>query len=178
MVSLGCQLGINPMTFPRVAGRMMNMATEVAVAEVETEQEKAVKAAELKAEAENKTRTGKGTRVRVGQTRGRSPQVITWEAFDESIPDSLPGTLSEFMEISKTNDEHVIVSYLIDGFNSAAYTAASDPVAEFVEATWPEDVQKQFRIVVRNYANATEVSIEDAVALIKPGIVKSQAKKA
>jgi hypothetical protein len=141
-----------------------------------TEQELALEAAELKATETNSARTGKGTRVKVGQTRGRNPQVISYEYFDESLPDSLPKTLSEFMEITKIDDEKVIVSYIIDGFNSANYVAASDPVAEFVEPTWPDDVQKQFRLVVRNYANATGVSIEDAVALIKPGIVKSQAK--
>lgn len=122
----------------------------------------------------NEGRTGKGTRAFLGMTRGRNPQEIQYEAFDESLPDSLPKTLSEFMEVSKVNDEPTIVSYLIDGFNSAAYTAASDPVAEFVEASWDSDVQKQFRVVVRNYANATGVSIEDAVALIKPGIVAAQ----
>jgi hypothetical protein len=144
--------------------------------EAKTEQEKAVEAAEAKAVETNKERTGKGTRVRVGQTRGRNPQVISWEAFDESLPDTLPKTLSEFMEVSKVSDEPAIVSFLISGYNDANYTAASDPVAEYVDLTWPEDVQKQFRIVVRNYSNATGVSIEDAVALIKPGIVKSQAK--
>ena len=149
--------------------------------------EKEQKAADLKArsaeiEAEekklNEGRTGKGTRVFIGMTRGRNPQKIQYEAFDESLPDTCPKTLSEFMEISKVSDEPTIVSFLIDGFNSAAYVSASDPVAEFVEATWPEDVQKQFRLVVRNYSNATGVSIEDAVALIKPGIVTSQTKKA
>lgn len=144
--------------------------------EAKTEQELAVEAMQAKADETNKTRTGKGTRVAVGQTRGRNPQVISWERYDESQPDTLPKTLSEFMENAKISDEPTIVSFLIDGFNSAAYTAASDPVAEFVDLSWPEDVQKQFRIVVRNYSNATGVSIEDAVALIKPGIVKSQAK--
>ena len=129
-----------------------------------------------KADEQNATRTGKGTRVRVGQTRGKNPQVITWEAFDDSKPDTLPATLAEFMEISKTQDEKTIVSYLVDGFNSAQYTAASDPIAEFVNPAWSEDVQRQFRLVVRNYANATGVSIEDAVALIKPGIEASQKK--
>ena len=152
------------------------MTTE-AKTEAKTENELAVDAATEKAKTANATRTDKGTRVRVGQTRGRNPQVISWEAFDESQPDTLPKTLSEFMEITKVSDETAIVQYLIDGYNDAAYTAASDPVAEFVDATWAEDVQKQFRLVVRNYANATGVSIEDAVALIKPGIVKSQAKK-
>lgn len=138
------------------------------------------RAAEMEAEEKklNEGRTGKGTRAFLGMTRGRNPQKIQYEAFDESQPDTLPKTLSEFMEIAKVSDEPTIVGYLLDGFNSAAYTAASDPVAEFVEPTWSEDVQKQFRLVVRNYSNATGVSIEDAVALIKPGIVKSQAAAA
>jgi len=141
-----------------------------------TEQEIALEAAEAKAVETNSTRSGKGTRVKVGQTRGRNPQVITYEHFDESKPDTLPTTLSEFMDLAKVSEEPMLVSYLIDGFNSANYTAASDPVAEFVEASWPDEIQKQFRIVVRNYANATGSSIEDAVALLKPGIVKAQAK--
>lgn len=142
-----------------------------------TEQEKNLEAAETKATEMNAARTGKGTRVKVGQTRGRNPQVISYEAFDESKQDTLPTSLAEFMDLSKTQDEKVIVSLLIDGFNSLSYTTASDPVAEFVESSWPEDVQKQFRLAVRNYANATQVSIEDAVALIKPGIVVSQSAK-
>lgn len=124
----------------------------------------------------NEGKTGKGTRTFLGMTRGRNPQEIQYEAFDDSKPDTLPKTLSEFMELTKVQDENVIVSYLIDGFNSAAYTAASDPVAEFVDPSWSDEVQKQFRLVVRNYSNATGVSIEDAVALIKPGIVASQKK--
>lgn len=124
----------------------------------------------------NDARSGKGTRVSVGMTRGRNPQVISFEEFNDSLPDTLPKTLSEFMEVAKVNDENLIVSYLIDGFNDAQYTEASDPLAEFVEATWSPEVQKQFRLVVRNYSNATGVSIEDAVALIKPGIVASQQK--
>lgn len=145
-----------------------------------TEQKEALKARNADMEKREKElnagKTGKGTRSFLGMTRGRNPQEIQYEAFDESQPDTLPKTLSEFMEVAKVQDEAVIVSYLIDGYNSAAYTTASDPVAEFVDASWPEDVQKQFRLVVRNYSNATGVSIEDAVALIKPGIVASQKK--
>jgi len=136
--------------------------------------EKMVAEMQTKVDESNKARTGKGTRLRVGQTRGKNPQVITWEAFDESAPDTLPKTLSEFMEVSKVQDEPLIVSYLIAGYNDAQYTAASDPIAEFVNPAWSDDVQKQFRLVVRNYSNATGVSIEDAVALIKPGIEASQ----
>lgn len=140
----------------------------------------ALKARATEMEAEEKTlnagKTGKGVRTFLGMTRGRNPQKIQYEAFDETQPETLPKSLSEFMDIAKVSDEAVIVGYLLDGFNSAAYTAASDPVAEFVDASWSEDVQKQFRLVVRNYSNATGVSIEDAVALIKPGIVASQKK--
>ena len=139
--------------------------------------EQLVKEMEVKAEETNKTRTGKGTRVRVGQTRGKNPKVITWEAFDDSQPATLPATLSEFMDVAKVSDEKQIVAFLIDGYNDAQYTAASDPIAEFVNPTWSEETQRQFRLVVRNYSNATGVTIEDAVALIKPGIEASQVKK-
>jgi len=147
----------------------------------EKQAEKEAKAArtkdmETREKALNEGKTGKGTRTMLGMTRGRNPQEIQYEAFDESQKDTLPKTLSEFMEVAKVSDEPQIVLFLIDGFNSAAYTAASDPVAEFVDASWDDDVKKQFRLVVRNYSNATGVSIEDAVALIKPGIVKSQTK--
>ena len=74
-------------------------------------------------------------------------------------------------------DEKGIVRRLILGDNDVFYSEASDPVAEFVDPTWPDEVKKGFRIVVRNYATNAGVSIEDAVALIKPGIVASQAKK-
>lgn len=124
----------------------------------------------------NAEKTGKGVRSFLGMTRGRNPQEIQYEAFDDSQPETLPTSLSEFMDVAKVQDEKLIVAYLIDGFNSAAYTAASDPVAEYVDASWTDEVQKQFRLVVRNYSNATGVSIEDAVALIKPGIVASQKK--
>lgn len=149
----------------------------------EKEQEKAaLKAREAEIAAKEKelnaARTGKGTRVTIGLTRGRNPQMVQYESFWESLPDTLPKTLSEFMELSKVSDETVIVGYLIDGYNSSSYTAASDPVAEFVDASWPEDLQKQFRFVVRNYASGTGVTIEDAVALIKPGFAAGIAKAA
>lgn len=142
-----------------------------------TERDKQLEAANKAAGEVNKTRTGKGLRQRVGQTRGKNPQVITWEAFDEALPDTLPTSLTEFMDLTKTQDEKVIVSYLVDGFNSAQYTAASDPIAEYVEAYWPEDVQKQFRLVVRNQAAMLNLSIEDAVAMIKPNVDKAYPKK-
>lgn len=158
----------------------MTTAAETKVNEKEAQKE-ALKAREKEMQEKesklNAGRSGKGTRVFLGLTRGRNPQEVQYEAFDESQPDTLPATLSEFMELTKTSDEKIIVGYLIDGFNSASFTAASDPVAEYVDLSWPDDVQKQFRLVVRNYANATGVSIEDAVNLIRPGIVASQQKK-
>ena len=147
--------------------------------------EKEQKAADLKArgaaiEAEekklNEGKTGKGTRTAIGFSRGRNPVKVVYEAFDESQPDTLPTTFEEFMAVSKVDDEKLIVSYLIDGYNSASYAAASDPISEFVESSWADDAQKQFRLVVRNYATATSMSLEDAVALIKPGFVAAAAK--
>lgn len=125
------------------------------------------------ADKTNSERSGKGTRVRVGQTRGKNPKVITWEAFDTDHPELCPETLNEFMDLTKTSDEKQIVSYLIDGFNSNQYAAASDVLAEFTEPNWPDALVKQFKQTVSNYAAATGVSLEDAVGLIKPGIVKA-----
>lgn len=143
---------------------------------VENVREQLLKETQAKADEQNKTRTGKGTRLRVGQTRGKNPQVITFENFDESQPATLPESIAEFMELTGVKTEPAIVALLVDGFNSSAYVAASDPIAEYVNPAWGEDVQRQFRLVVRNYSNATGASIEEAVALIKPGIEKSQAK--
>lgn len=124
----------------------------------------------------NASRSGKGTRAFLGLTRGRNPQEIQYENWDESLPESLPVTLSEFMDIRKITDEKDIIKRLILGDNDVLYAEASDPVAEYVDLSWPDDVQKGFRIVVRNYATNANVSIEDSVALIKPGIVASQKK--
>ena len=132
---------------------------------------------EKEVEAANATRTGKGTRKRVGRTRGKSSIVIDWEAFDESKPETLPTTIQEFMDISQVKDEPTLVNLLIAGYNDANYTAASDPLAEFVDYSWPPEAQTQFRLVVRNYSRGAMVSLEDAVALIKPGFAKQFVKK-
>ncbi len=149
--------------------------------DVETQEEKddaARKAAraeaEKKADATNAERKGKGTRIAVGSTRGKGSQVITWEAFDRSKPETLPIDLEEFITLSKTdktNPEPALVNYLIEGYNSLAETAASDPVAEFVDQSWPDEIQTRFKVTVKGYAGMTGVSIEDAVTLMRPGIV-------
>lgn len=144
-----------------------------------SEQEIAREKLEATAEETNKSRTGKGTRVKVGSTRGKNPQPISFEQFDVSQPDTLPKTLSEFMDLvsEENKTESAIVNFIIDGYNDAQYSAASDPIAEYIDPSWDEEVQRNFRLVVRNYSQGAKVSIEDAVALIKPGIVASQAAK-
>lgn len=132
--------------------------------------------AEKRAEAEtyNKSQVGIGLRRFAGMTRGKGTQVVTWDAFDESDPASLPKTTDDFFKaIGGVPSDDKLVSYLIDGFNSQAYTAASDPIAEFVNPAWPDEIQKQFRLVVRNFAAASQMSLEDAVALVKPNIEKA-----
>jgi hypothetical protein len=128
--------------------------------------------AEKTVDAQNKERSGVGTRVRVGQTRGKNPVIISWEAFEVSQPATLPKSMKEFMDITKVQDEPTLVEYLIGGYNDANYTAASDPLKEFVNLAWPQEAQTQFRLVVRNYSRGASVSLEDAVALIKPGFEK------
>ena len=127
----------------------------------------------------NADRTGKGTRLFLGLTRGRNPQEIQFENWDESKPETLPTTLSEFMELRKgvADSEPAIMRRLILGDNETLYDEASDPVREFVDMTWPEEVQKAFKQVIRGYSNNAGVSIEDAVTLIKPGFVAGLEKQ-
>lgn len=134
--------------------------------------------AKAKADEVNKSRTGKGTRVKVGQTRGRNPQVISYEVFDESQPETLPKDLAEFTSLAKVENESQLVSMLIDGFNAQSYSAASDPVSEYVNAAWPEDVQKNFKVAVRQLAAGANLSIEDAAGIIRPQIDKVHGKSA
>lgn len=133
-------------------------------------------------DALNAQRSGKGLRLKVGATRGKGSQVISYEVFDESKPDTMPSSVQEFLDIlSKANEgksvsETEMLSYLVDGFNAQSYTNASDPIAEHIDASWEPKVQTAFRSAVRGYVTATGVSVDDAVALIKPGIVKGLAK--
>lgn len=130
---------------------------------------------QLEADSYNKSQSGVGVRRRVGQTRGKNPIVIQWDAFDDSKPDTLPKAIQEFMEVTSVKDEPTLVTFLIAGYNDAAYTAASDPLAEFVEDSWPSEAKTQFRLVVRGYARGLSdsgMTLEGAVALIKPGFVQ------
>jgi hypothetical protein len=126
----------------------------------------------------NAGKTGVGTRFFLAMTRGKGPVEIKYEAFDDTKPETLPTSIAQFMEITAVKDEPSLVSYLIGGFNDANYTAASDPLAEYVEDSWPADAKTQFRLVVRNYARGAVVSLEDAVNLIKPGFIKQFATPA
>ena len=123
----------------------------------------------------NKDKTGVGTRTFIAMTRGKNPTEIQYDAFDESKPETLPKDIEGFLSLTGLKvdkDEAQIVSYLIGGFNDSAYTSASDPLKEYVNLAWPDDAQTQFRIVVRNYARGANTTLEDAVALIKPGFDK------
>lgn len=151
------------------------MATEVTTqAELDKrKRDSELKAAQTQADNVNKTRTGVGLRMFTGLTRGKGSQVVTWEAFDESKPESLPTSVQQFMDVTGKKEQKDLLDYLVAGFNSSQYTAASDPIAEYVENTWSDEVQGQFRIVVRNYAKLPGQSIESAVELLKPGFVAS-----
>lgn len=133
---------------------------------------------EVREKALNAERSGKGLRVFLGMTRGRNPQEIQFEQWDESQPETLPASLSEFMDLRKSaSEEKDIVKRLILGDNDVLYSEASDPVSEFVDASWDADVQARFKVSIRNFSRDSGLSIEEAVAIIKPSVVAAQAKK-
>jgi hypothetical protein len=169
----------------RDGGREHDMSPTVAE-DVEKAKAETIKARNTDMEKREKElnagKTGKGTRTFLGMTRGRNPIEIQYEQWDEAAKDSLPVTLSDVIEIHKSRGqegdaaEKDIVRRWVLGDNDLLYAEASDPISEFVDKSWPDDVQKQFRLVVRNYSVGCSVSIEDAVAIIKPGFSSGQAK--
>jgi hypothetical protein len=120
----------------------------------------------------NEKRTGKGTRLAAGYTRGKNPQLVVWEEFDSEKTDTLPATIVEFAELAKAADESKLVQYLMSGYNDESRDIASDPIAEYVESSWPDDVKKSFKLAVRNTSSMTGMSLEDVVKLLKPAVVK------
>lgn len=138
----------------------------------------ALKVENEKADAINKSRTGVGLRVMVGQTRGKNPSVVTWEAFDDDTK-TRPSTIAQFMEVTSTKDEPDMVAYLIDGYNKSAYSQASDEIGEFINDAWDKETQSQFRLIVRNYVRALAgtKTLEEVVNLVKPAIDMAFAAK-
>jgi hypothetical protein len=124
------------------------------------------------ADAENAKRTGKGTRLLVGQTRGKSSMVILYEAFDTDKPETLPTNLEEFVNLTKIGDEKELAGLLVDGFNAHSYSEASDPVGEFINPMWPDAVKLSFKLAVKNTAKAAGMTFEEAANVIKPGVEK------
>lgn len=134
----------------------------------QAQKEAAVAAKQAEIDAINEKRSGKGLRLKVSQTRGRNPQVIVYEHFDQEKADTLPTTLEEFASLTGVSEEADILSMVIDGYNDRQYSLASDVLNEFVESSWTPEYVKQFKMVVRNYAAMNKLSIEDAVNALKP----------
>jgi hypothetical protein len=131
--------------------------------------------AEEEAALVNSKRTGKGLRKTVAQTRGKGSMVITFEAFDENQPETLPTSVVEFVQLTGISDDAKLASLLVEGFNAVTYREASDPIAEFVVSSWPDDIKLAFRNAVRNTAKATGMSFEQVADFIKPQIEKKLA---
>ena len=107
-----------------------------------------------------------------GKTRGKNPRDIEYLQFNRETPEDLPKTLAEFMEVTGVKEEPAILNLLVEGFNESQYSAASDEIGEYINDAWDDKTQAQFRLAVRNYSKISGDSIEDSVALIKPGVDK------
>jgi hypothetical protein len=131
--------------------------------------EETLKIEQEKANAENAKRSGVGTRVFAGQTRGKGSVVISWEKFDRSKPETLPTSAEQFMQIvTPTPTAAQVLDYIIDGYNDAQYSAASDEIGEYINDAWEPETQALFRTVVRNFSKMDGQTLESAVAMIKP----------
>lgn len=142
---------------------------DAVVEQKDSEKEATNKEYQAKVDAANAGRTGIGTRAAFGYTRGKGSMPFVYERFDESLPDTLPKSMQEFITATKVADDAALTKLAIAGYNEKLYTDASDPIAEHVNPTWDEEVRNRFRLVVRNYMAGADASLDDAVALIKPG---------
>jgi len=112
-----------------------------------------------------------------GSTRGKNPRKIEYEAFDLEKPETLPVSITEFMEVTGVKDQNEIVALLVDGFNAAQYSAASDEIGEFINDAWDKDTQAQFRLAVRNMMKLTGFEVEQVVNMLKPAIDKAWSER-
>jgi hypothetical protein len=145
------------------------------------QKDRAEKLEKLRAELALKNKelgTAKGLRHFAGSTRGKGSMVIQYQGFDTDSPETLPGSLAEFMQLTGVKDEKELLALAIEGFNADAYQTASDPIAEFVNSNWDKDTQSQFRLVVRNMNKSMGISIEEAANMVRPGIEKKLAQSA
>lgn len=143
----------------------------------ETEKEATNKEYQAKVDALNANRTGIGTRAAYGYTRGKGSMPFIYERFDESQPDTLPKSMQEFVAVAKVTDDASLTKLAVAGLNEKLYTEASDPIAEHVNPSWDDETKTRFRLVVRNYMVGVGASLDDSVALIKPGFEKALAAK-
>ena len=112
-----------------------------------------------------------------GKTRGKSPRDIEFLQIDLEQPLTVPQTLAEFMELTGVKEQVEILSYTIDGWNAAQYSAASDEIGEFIPDTWDKDTSGQFRLAVRNTSKLTGLDIETVVKMLMPAVEKGVAEK-
>lgn len=119
----------------------------------------------------------KGLRYFTNSTRGKGSMFINYQGFDTDKPETLPSDLKEFAQITGINEQKDLLDLLIEGYNATQYQTASDPIAEFVNDSWDKDTKAQFRLVVRNLSKAADIPLEQAVAMVKPGIEAKFAKE-
>lgn len=112
-----------------------------------------------------------------GKTRGKNPRDIEYKKFDLEQPETLPKTLAEFMEVTGVKAQDEILSYVIDGFNAAQYSAASDEIGEFIPDHWDKETSNQFRLAVRNTSKLANLDIETVVKMLMPAVEKGLAEK-
>lgn len=146
--------------------------------EVQKNEEEKVHPFKAEVDAANAALKDKGLRHFYGNTRGKGSMPIRWQAFDESKPDTLPADIKEFTQLTGVTSAEKLLEFLVTGFNDSQYTAASDPIAEHVNPTWDDDTKIQFRNVVRNLTKAMGKTIDEVVAMVKPGIEANFAAKA
>lgn len=115
--------------------------------------------------------------VKEGKTRGKNPRPITYEAFNLEKVETIPLDMKTFMAVTKVTNQKDLLELLINGYNDAQYSAASDEIGEFINDAWDNETQGQFRLAVRNTSKLSGLSIEEVVTMLKPAVEKGWTAK-
>jgi hypothetical protein len=146
---------------------MSNDEKQAAKTAAEEAREAALKAIQTEVDGLNTPLTGKGLRWAAGMTRGKNPNAIKWQHFDEEKPETLPESLEEFATLSGVADAKKFLVFVISGYNDEQYRLASDELNEFIEPHWNQETVTQFRFAVRNAVKLSKKPLETVVIAIK-----------
>lgn len=96
--------------------------------------------------------------------KGNKDKKVTYRAINEDTerPDN---PMDAALELSN-GDLAIFWKRFVNGYNEAMYTEVADPIAEFIDASWSDDIKKSFRTSVNALAKTLGMDKEDVATFL------------